>query len=200
MSAPIDFYFDFSSPYGYLASDKIEEVAAKAGREVRWRPVLLGAIMKETGGRPLIGVPLKTNYATRDWARMARFADIPWVLPDPIPIAAIAASRAFWWLDDRDPGQAKDLARALFLAYFGDGVNISGAHAVARVAESVGVVRDELLAALQDPEVKARLRAETDAAMAAGVCGSPFFIVDGEPFWGSDRMWMIQRWLATGGW
>jgi 2-hydroxychromene-2-carboxylate isomerase len=76
MAAPIDFYFDFSSPYGYLAAQKIEALAAKHGREVDWHPVLLGVIFKETGSAPLTMVPLKGDYSRRDFERSARFHGI----------------------------------------------------------------------------------------------------------------------------
>ena len=105
MAAPIDFYFDFSSPYGYLAAQRIEALAARHGRSVDWHPILLGVIFKETGAAPLTQVPLKGEYSRRDMARR----------------------------------------------------------------------------------------------MQAGVCGSPFFVVDGEPFWGLDRFPQLERWLATGG-
>ena len=200
MVAPIDFYFDFSSPYGYFGAAGIDDVAAKHGRAVAWKPVLLGFIMKETGSSPLASQPVKIDYAKRDWARLARMMKLPFVLPERFPIATQAAARAFWWVDDRDPALAKRFARAAYAAYFGEGRDIGPAEAVGDIAAAVGIDKTGLLAALQDPAVKDRLRAETDGALARGVCGSPYFIVDGEPFWGCDRFWMIRRWLDTGGW
>ena len=74
------------------------------------------------------------------------------------------------------------------------------AETVADIAEPLGVDRDALLTAVQDPAIKERLKIETTQALEAGVFGSPFVIIDGEPFWGSDRLWMIRRWLKSGGW
>jgi len=88
----------------------------------------------------------------------------------------------------------------VFHAAFGEGRAVTSAELVAALAEPIGVDRAELLAALADPAVKQRLRAETDAAIARGAFGSPFVVVDGEPFWGSDRLDQVDRWLATGGW
>jgi len=76
MSAPIEFYFDLSSPYGFLAAQKIDALAAKHGRSVDWRPVLLGVMFKETGMAPLTEIPLKGEYSKRDFARSARFHGI----------------------------------------------------------------------------------------------------------------------------
>ncbi|MBI2225012.1 MAG: DsbA family protein, partial [Betaproteobacteria bacterium] len=73
MANPIDFYFDYSSPYGYFAAMKIDDLAARHGRSVNWKPILLGAVFKVTGGKPLPSLPLKGDYAKRDMARSARF-------------------------------------------------------------------------------------------------------------------------------
>ena len=81
-----------------------------------------------------------------------------------------------------------------------EGRDITDAETVAAIAEPLGIDRDALLAAVQDPAIKQRLKDETGLAIEAGVFGSPFFIIDGEPFWGSDRLWMIRRWMKTGGW
>jgi 2-hydroxychromene-2-carboxylate isomerase len=196
----IEFYFDFSSPYGYLATGFIERTAAEHGRSVLWRPMMLGAAMKETGNRPLKDQPIKWEYAQHDVPRLARWLEMPFVLPEPFPIPTLAAARAFYWLDDRDPALAKRFARACYAAYFGEGRDIRAKEAVADIAASLGVDRDELLAAVDNEAVKQRLKDETQAAVDRGVFGSPYFIVDGEPFWGVDRVWLIAEWLERGGW
>ena len=200
MTDPMIFYFDFSSPYGYFAAQKIDETAAEFDRDVLWRPMMLGAAMKVTGSKPLSEIELKGDYCKRDWDRLARYMEVPWTLPDPFPIATLSAARAFYWIDDQDSGKAKDFARAAFHAYFGEGRDITGAETVAAIAEPLGLDPDALLAAVQDPAIKQRLKDETGQAIEVGVFGSPFFIIDGEPFWGSDRLWMIRRWLKSGGW
>jgi 2-hydroxychromene-2-carboxylate isomerase len=200
MSDPVLFYFDFSSPYGYFAAQKIDETVADFGRRVTWKPFMLGAAMKETGNVPLDNQPIKGDYCRRDWNRLARYMEVPWTMPDKFPIATLAAARAFYWLDDDDPALAKKFADAAFHAYFGEGTDITEAETIADIVEPLGVDRDALLAAVQDPAIKERLKIETTQALEAGVFGSPFVIIDGEPFWGSDRLWMIRRWLKSGGW
>lgn len=200
MAAPIEFYFDFSSPYGYLASHRIDDIAARHGREAAWRPYLLGAAFQQTGMRPLTEQASRGDYARQDFKRCARLYGVPFELPDPFPIAAIAPSRAYYWLLDQDAGRAKALARALYAAYFAEGRNISEPQVVTEVAAGEGVDAEALGAALQDQAVKDRLRQETDEALARGVFGSPYVFVDGEPFWGNDRLDMVDRWLETGGW
>jgi 2-hydroxychromene-2-carboxylate isomerase len=200
MATPIDFYFDFSSPYGYIASSSIDDIAAKYAREVVWRPILLGAVFKITGQQPLPTIPLKGSYAKHDLVRSARLFGVPFKLPSKFPIAGQAPSRAFYWLSDKDPPLAKKLALALYRAYFAEDRDISSPEVTANVAAKLGVDRAELLAALADPAVKERLKTEVDAAIERGVFGSPYVVIDGEPFWGSDRIEQIEKWLATGGW
>jgi len=81
MPSPLRFHFDFSSPYGYLASQRIESLAARHGRAVEWRPVLLGAAFKIAGTQPLTSIPLKGDYARRDLPRTARFHGIEFRMP-----------------------------------------------------------------------------------------------------------------------
>ncbi len=200
MPAPIDFYFDFSSPYGYLAAQKIEALAAKHGRDVDWHPVLLGVIFKETGAAPLTMVPLKGDYSRRDFERSARFHGIAgFRMPPKFPIASQAPARIVLWLKAGDPAQAARVAKALYRAFFTEGVDISSPELAASVAAREGVDAAAARAAIDDPAIKDLLKREVDQAIARGVFGSPFIVVDGEPFWGLDRFDQIDRWLATGG-
>jgi 2-hydroxychromene-2-carboxylate isomerase len=200
MANPIDFYFDFSSPYGYFAGTKIDDLAAKHGRDVTWRPILLGAVFKITGGQPLPTIPLKGSYSAHDLQRSARLFKMSFKMPTKFPIGSTAPARAFYWLNDRDPAAARKLALALFHAYFAEDRDISNPEVTGNVAARLGVDKVELAQALNEPAVKERLRSEVAAAIERGVFGSPYFIIDGEPFWGSDRLEQVDRWLETGGW
>jgi len=199
MDAPLDFYFDFSSPYGYLASELIDDLAARHGRRVAWHPILLGAVFRQTGSAPLTEIPLKGDYSKRDFARSARFLGIPFRMPTRFPLATQNAARAFLWLQDRDPARARDLAHALYRACFAEDIDISDTARLLVIADSLGLDKAALAAAVADPAIKDRLRAANDAAIARGVFGSPFVFVDGEPFWGVDRLPQIEKWLETGG-
>ena len=198
MPTPIDFYFDYSSPYGYFAAMKIDPLAEKYGRSVNWKPILLGAVFKVTGAKPLPTLPLKGAYAMHDVARSARFYGAPYRHPEKFPIAGQAPSRAFYWVNEKDPALAHTLARALYQAYFVDNRDISSPEITADVAATLGLNRDALLAALGDETVKDKLKLEVETAIARGVFGSPYFIVDDEPFWGADRLEQLERWLADG--
>jgi len=170
MANPIEFFFDFSSPYGYFASTQIEALAAKHGRDVQWRPFLMGAALKLMNLPPNVEIPLKGDYARHDFDRTARWFGVPFRTPTPFPVATVAACRAFYWMDAQDPKRARELAMALYKSYFVEGINI-----------------------------KERLKAVTDEAVRRNIFGSPFFVVDGEPFWGTDRLPQVEKWLANGG-
>ena len=200
MPDPIEFYFDFSSPYGYLAAECIDAIAAKHGRDAAWYPYLMGVAMKVTGSSPVVHRPMLGEYTRRDMERSARRLGVPFALPEPFPIATIAACRAVYWMEAVDAGAARPLARALYRAYFAGGRNISEPDVVADVAAESGADRDALLAGIQESGVKDRLKQVTNSAVERGIFGSPFFMVDGEPFWGHDRMDEVDRWLETGGW
>ncbi|PKO90660.1 MAG: 2-hydroxychromene-2-carboxylate isomerase [Betaproteobacteria bacterium HGW-Betaproteobacteria-10] len=198
--APIDFYFDFSSPYGYLMSEKIDALAAQYGRKVRWHPVLLGIIFQATGGRPPAdGVSSKGKYVMHDFLRSARFLGVPYNPPSRFPLPTQNAARAYYWLHGQDCALARQFARAVYHAFFIDDQDISSPETVLKIAAKLGVDRDPLAAALQNPEIKARLKDEVDKALQIGVFGSPHVVIDGEAFFGADRLPQIEQWLKTGG-
>jgi len=199
MPAPIDFYFDFASPYGYLASTRIDDLAARYGRTVEWRPILLGPAFSRSGARPLMTQPVRGDYARRDLPRFARFLGVPFAFPPIMPIATLAAARAVYWLRDGDPALAHRLAKALFHAHFGEGRDIQQPGQVAEVAALLGIDGEALRAGIGLRAVKDRLRAETEQSLARGVFGAPFLFVDEEPFWGADRLDQVEAWLARGG-
>ena len=96
---PIDFYFDFSSPYSYIASEWIEALAARHGRTVTWKAILLGATFQAAELKSPVAHPIKREYSLRDFERSARFAGVPLAMPEKFPIATQNAARVFWWLD-----------------------------------------------------------------------------------------------------
>ena len=157
MSADIEFYFDFSSPYGYLASFLIDDLAARHGRNVNWRPMMLGIAMKQTGSQPLVAIPIKGDYSRHDIERTARRLKIPFVFPDPFPIMTLAAARAFYWISGDDPVRGRTFAKAAYQTYFGEGQDISTPATVVEIAGQLGVDRELLLSGLNSPLTKSSL-------------------------------------------
>ena len=200
MANPIQFYFDFASPYGYMAATKISALAARHDRAVEWKPILLGVVFKVTGGVPLPSAPLKGDYSRRDMERSARLANIKFKLPSKFPIASQSPSRVIYWLETQGATRQEEVALALYRAYMVDDRDISSPETTAEVAASVGLDRQKVLEVIADPVMKEKLKVETEAAIQRGVFGSPYIIVDGEPFWGFDRLEHVDRWLRDGGW
>ena len=198
-TAPIAFYFDFSSPYSYIASEWIEALAARHGRTVQWHAMLLGATFQVTEIRSPVSYPLKREYSMRDFERSARFAGVPLKMPEKFPIATQNAARIFWWLNDTDGAErAVAWARHALRALFARGVDLSDNAALLVLCTEFDLDPARAEAAWNDPQRKARLKAVNDAAIAVGVFGAPFFVIDGEPFWGNDRRAQIERWLEKG--
>jgi len=196
----LDFYFDFGSPYAYFAALRIDALAARHDRAVCWRPFMLGSAFRKTGMAPLLQQPMRGDYARRDWVRLARRMGVPFVLRDDFPLVALAAARIFYWIAATNPDQARRYALRIFHAYFGQGRDMTRAEECAGEAVAVGIDPVQAIAAAKDPAWKEKLKIEGTLALARGVFGSPYFLVDDEPFWGNDRLDDLERWLETGGW
>jgi len=143
--------------------------------------------------------PAKAAYSIKDFERSARFMGIPYRHPDKFPLATQNAARAYYWLHGKDCALARQFAHAVYRALFVDNRDISAPDTVLEIAAKLGVDRSSLAAALQSPEMKERLKNEVDTALAAGVFGSPYVVIDGEAFFGADRLPQIEKWLANDG-
>ena len=201
MPEPIEFYFDLLSPFAYLGSTQIGRIADTRGREVDWRPVLIGVtVLKVMGLRPIPETPLKGPYSHRDALRLAAWFDVPFRFHTLTGVTSLAGSRAFLWIKARDPALAVRFARRMFERLWVRGEDITPPEAAADEAASLGLDRAELLAALGREESKQALKAAVDEAIARGVFGVPFVIADGEPFWGCDHLPMLEHWLTHHAW
>ena len=197
MRPAIDFFFDFSSPYSYIASEWVDAVAARHGRVVHWHAILLGATFQAAELKAPVAYPLKREYSLRDFARSAHFAGVPFELPEKFPIPTQNAARVYWWLhDSTTPEQAVAWAHAGMRAYFTRGIDLSDVAQLGALLRESGIDAAAAQAAYTDPLWKERLKRENDLAIANGVFGAPFFIVDGEPFWGNDRRVQLEAWLS----
>jgi 2-hydroxychromene-2-carboxylate isomerase len=202
MAAPLAFYFDFISPYGYFASRQVEALAARHGRTVDWRPMLLGvAVLKVMGLKALLDTPLKADYVRRDVLRQARrlgaplHRDLNASVGNPLPPA-----RAFYWVKQRHPELAAPMAHALFEAFWAESRDLSTPEAVGAIALPPGLDPAAVIAGAGSDEAATLLRNAVAASIQAGIFGSPTLVVDDEPFWGSDRLQQVDEWLARGGW
>ena len=200
MADAIDFYFDFSSPYGYLAAEMIEALGQRVSRAVNWHPILLGVVFKATGGQPLTMAPMKGPYSENDFRRSAAFYGVPYNAPSVFPIATQNPARAVVWMQEKHPAHAKKFTLELYRAFFRGDRDISKLDVIGDIAAGLGYSAEEVIAATQSDDIKGKLKANVEAAIAKGIFGSPFFIVDGEQFWGADRLPMLEAWISKGAW
>lgn len=201
--SPIDFYFDFISPFGYFASLRIDAVGAAHGRSVEWHSMLLGvSVLKVMGMKPLLEVPLRGDYLKRDAARyMRRHGIVIKRAIDKPPSNPLFAGRAFHWLRRNAPERARPAAAALFAAYWVEDIDLDTPERVASIAGLGSAAESRaVLDGLNGPEGTAMLRGAVEASLARGVFGSPSFIIDGELFFGVEKLELVSEWLACGGW
>jgi 2-hydroxychromene-2-carboxylate isomerase len=198
MACCVDFHFDFSSPYGFLAAMKIER-ALQGGRYRRlvWRPFLLGAVYQRFGQSPLEH-PLKRRYVLEiDAPRVGRRDGLTLKVPAGFPQHSLPAARAFYWIEARAPERAVDFAKVVYAKYWIEGHSTADPAVAIEAAAALGFARERVREGLQGPSVKLRLITENEQAIKNGVFGSPFIRVDGEPFWGSDRLDDVAERLAA---
>lgn len=189
----IAFYFDFTSPQGYFAANRFEQLAARYGRAVRWCPILMPARFKLTGAVPLPPVPLKGAYTLRDVERTARLHGIAYQQPKNFPIIILAPARAMLWIESVYGHQAAvEFAKRAYDAFLRQGSDICDPAALASIAADQGVDGRALLAGAQSASIKQRFVQANENAIGQGVFGSPFVIVDGESFWGFDDLYQVE--------
>ncbi len=183
----LDFWFDFSSPFAYLAATQVDALAARTGASLRWRPMLLGAVFKLVGQ---VDVPLfamsaaKQQYLFKDFHRWAAWWDVPLTFPSRFPLRTLLPLRT--WMAHPDP---LPYGQAVFHAAWAEDRDVTDPD----VLRSCGAT-EEVLAAAADQ--KQALIDSTNEAVAAGVFGAPTFVVDGKYlFWGQDRLALVERCL-----
>ena len=201
----VDFYFDYSSTNSYFAAFLLPEICRKHDAMVNWLPVHLASMFRGTGFDVMAMTPRKARYLWRDHQRYAEFTGLPFRKPSRFPIKTSAALRATLMipsLSDENPdnytaSKMGDFAQAVMRAYWERDVDISDLAVLGALAHNLGVNRDALIVAAGSDEARAKLAAVTERAIARGVFGAPMFVVDGEMFWGKDRLDFVERCLKT---
>jgi len=198
-STPVDFWFDFASPYGYFMAEKIDAVVARHGRRVRWRPVILFAVLRALDLPAPMGSEVKREYMWHDFERSARFLGVPFRMPAGFPAVTQNVARAFYLLEQIDSCGAIDFARVAMRGYFVEGADLGDAMQSARWACGVNPALGDpadFVSRLRADDARAMLASAVDDAVRERVFGSPTVVIDGERFFGVDRLPQIEACLA----
>lgn len=190
-----EFYFDFSSPYSYLASTQLPELVKRSGAKVEYRPFVLAAVFKATSNDMPAKVPAKGQYMLKDLERWAEFYGVRFKFTSHFPANTIKAMRLVLVADEQ--GKAESLVQGLFRALWAEDRDLNDRIVLADCAEKAGLDPEAALAAIEAQPIKDRLRANTDAAIAKGAFGAPTFVVGDELFFGNDRMDFVERALKS---
>jgi 2-hydroxychromene-2-carboxylate isomerase len=193
----IELFFDIGSSYSYLAATQMSSVAARAKTPVRWRPFLLGAVFKAAGNDLPIKVPAKARWMFSDMQAWAAHYKVPFKMPARFPLMTLRTQRFLAAVEGGQPDRVEAVALALFRAYWAEGEDVTTDPVLAAAARGVGLDADALVAAIDAPETKDRLRATTDEAVRRGAFGAPTLFVGDVMFWGNDRLPLLEEHLAT---
>jgi 2-hydroxychromene-2-carboxylate isomerase len=198
----IEFFFDCSSPWTYLAFHNIQPLAAEFRAQIAWRPILVGGVFNTVNPTVYAGraapVPAKARYMLKDLADWARVAGLRIKMPPSVfPVNSVKAMRACLVLEAE--GQLIAFARAVFEAYWGDDQDISRDEVLTGVCRRLGLDGARILAAIAEPQIKAQLKANTDELIARGGFGSPTIFVGGDDmYFGNDRLELVRAALDRG--
>lgn len=196
MARTLEFFFDYASPYSYLASEQVEAVAKRTGAEVRWRPFLLGAVFKATGNSSPVTNAQKAVYLSKDLADWARHLGLPeFQFPSSFPANSLKADRL--GLVAAEHGCIVPFTHATYRAAFAEGKDINDPSVLAELARRVGLDPEKALAQADSQETKDALRRNTEEAVSRGAFGAPTLFVGDQLFFGNDRMMFVERALSA---
>jgi 2-hydroxychromene-2-carboxylate isomerase len=193
MTKQLEFFFDLSSPYSYLAATQVPALAARTGAKVAWKPFVLTAVFKASKNNGPVVSPEKARWSLADLSRWAAQYGVPFKMSRYWPINAIKAMRLICAADDE--GKAGEASLAAFDAVWADEKDITTDDELRAIARAAELTLDPL-AAIEQPAIKDRLRAYGDDAIRRGAFGAPAMFVGDELFWGNDRLHHVEAALV----
>ncbi len=188
----VEFLFDYGSPYSYLANTQLEGLQQRTGAGVVYRPMLLGGVFKATGNRSPAQEPVeaKRRYGGTDLQRWVARYGVPFKTNPHFPINTLSLMRTC--VAAQREGVFEPFHRAVFPAFWAEGLNLGDPEALRDVLQGAGLDAKRLMELASDPGVKQELRSTTEEAVERGVFGAPSFFVEGELYWGTDRLMWVE--------
>ncbi len=194
MAKQLEFYFDYASPYSYLANSQIPAVAERTGAEVIYRPVLLGAVVVESKNQPPPSVPAKARYMSADIPRWAARYQLPFAFNPHFPLNSVRLLRGA--MAALEQGGFEPYHDAMFRAVWAEGADLSDPRSIGEIATKAGLDGPKLLERIEQPEIKERLKADTAAVIERGAFGLPACFVGDQMFFGNDRLDFVEEELT----
>jgi 2-hydroxychromene-2-carboxylate isomerase len=191
MTKAVEFLFDFGSPTTYLAYKQLPKIASRHGARIVWTPILLGAVFKATGNSSPAMVPAKARYMNSDLARFAKRYNVVLNFNTHFPVNTLSLMRGA--VAYQQTNQFDIYVNAMFDAMWAHPRNLNGPGEVTHVLRDIGIRPDDFMARIEHVDVKEKLKANTEAAVARGVFGAPTFFVNGEMFFGQDRLDFVEE-------
>ena len=190
MSKQVEFFFDVGSPASYLAWTQLASIAQRHNAEIVWRPMLLGAVFQAVGNTSPAAVPAKGAYMLKDLKRFSAIYDVPFRFNPFFPVNTMQLMRGVTAY--LGTSKFESYLSAIFNALWAEKLNMESPEVVAEVLSKVGIEATDFKVRISEPEVKARLKSSTEEAVARGVFGAPSFFVNGEMFFGQDRLSFVE--------
>ena len=194
MSQQVEFFFDYGSPFSYLADTQLAALAQRTGATIVYWPMLLGAVLKATGNASPMAVPAKGRYMGVELQRWAKHYGVPFVTNRFFPINTMRLMRGAVAAQQADC--FAEYHRAIYPAFWVDSANLGEPEVIRSVLVKAGLNANLLLARIEEPDVKEQLRLNTEEAVRRGVFGAPTFFVGEEMFWGNDRLTFVEEALT----
>jgi len=191
MSQQVEFFFDYGSPFSYLADTQLAPLAQRTGATIVYRPMLLGAVLKETGNASPMTVPAKGRYMGMELQRWAKHYSVPFAANRFFPINTMKLMRGA--VAAQQAGCFAEYHRVIYPAFWRESANLGDQDVIRSVLTKAGLNGDLILTRIEEPSVKEQLRLNTDEAVRRGVFGAPTFFVGEEMFWGNDRLMFVEE-------
>jgi 2-hydroxychromene-2-carboxylate isomerase len=191
MTKAVEFLFDFGSPTSYLAYKQLPKIASRHGARIAWTPILLGGVFKATGNTSPAMVPAKARYMNNDLTRFAKRYNVVLNFNTHFPVNTLSLMRGA--VAYQATNQFDLYVNAMFDAMWAHPRNLNDPGEVAHVLHDIGIKPDDFLARIERADVKEKLKANTEGAIARGVFGAPTFFVNGEMFFGQDRLDFVEE-------
>ena len=193
MAKKVEFYYDFSSPYTYIASTRIEKLCEDNGAELEWKPFLLGGVFNEIGSVPAVQIDNKFTYLRRDFELCAKYYGADFNFPDLFPLNSVRSMRGAFAAQEQ--GKLVDYTHEMFRLYWTEGLDLSKPEILGDAVSNVGIDSEWFVNRIGEQEIKDKLRDETNIAIERGVFGAPTMFVDDQMFWGNDRLDFLDKYL-----